>query len=314
MEDDKAVEKKIEVYPPIVEDEAPILNEDNADLEPVADDETNPESKTEDQRGNALEDVADSESDEDEGFEISFEGEAPDPIEEEAKEAPSWVKELRKKHRESEREKKQLEKELADIKSKLEPALEPLSDRPKFEDFAYDEDKYDAALQAWHDKKLKHDAKQQQERQQAEAVQQKFVERREAYQARKSEIAKKAPDMQEAEELVVAMFDETKQGIILTAAEDPAQLIYALGKNPKKLQDLASIDDPIRFTAEAAKLEARMKVTKRTPKATPERKVQGDASASSNESHLNKLREEAEKTGDYSKVIAYKRDRRQSSA
>lgn len=314
MEDEKAVSKVIDVYPPIVEDETPILTEDQTDIEEFVADETQPEATEQDQETFEEEAESEPESDEDEGLVITFEGEAPDPIEEEAKEAPSWVKELRKKHRESEREKKQLEKELAEAKAKLEPALEPLPDRPKFEDFAYDEDKYDAALQEWHANKLKHEANQQQEKQKAEAVQQRFVERREAYQSRKSEIAKKAPDMQEAEDLVVAMFDETKQGILLTAADDPAQLIYALGKNPKKLQDLASIEDPIRFTAEAAKLEARMKVTKRTPKATPERKMQGSASASSAENHLNRLREEAEKTGDYSKVIAYKRERRQQSA
>ena len=314
MEDEKAEKKEIQIYPPFVEDEEPNLTEDQADIEDFVADETQPEAAEQDSQDEPLEAPGEPESDEDEGFEISFEGEAPDPVEEEAKEAPSWVKELRKKHRESEREKKQLEKELLDIKAKLEPALKPLPERPKFEDFAYDEDKFDAALQDWHETKLKHNAKQQEEQKQAEAAQQKFLERRDAYEIRKSEIARKVPDMQEAEELVVAMFDETKQGILLTAAEDPAQLIYALGKNPKKLQDLASIDDPIRFTAEAAKLEARMKVTKRTPKATPERKIQGSGSASSSENHLERLREEAQKTGDYSKVIAYKRQRSQQTA
>ncbi len=313
MEDEKAEQKKIEVFPPIEEDEPQDLTEDQIESEDMAESETHPESAEENQSDEISEEEAEPESDDDE-LVVTFEGEAPDPIEEEAQEAPSWVKELRRKHRESEREKKQLEKKLADLEAKLEPALEPLPAKPKFEDFAYDEDKYDAALQEWHSAKLKHDANQQAEKQKAEAVQKTFNERREAYQIRKSEIAKKAPDMQEAEELVVAMFDETKQGILLTATDDPAQLIYALAKNPKKLQDLASIDDPIRFTAEAAKLETRMKVTKRTPKATPERKVQGNASASNAESHLDRLREEAEKTGDYSKVIAYKRQRSQQTA
>ena len=314
MEDEKAVSKVIDVYPPIVADEEPNLTEDSADTTQSDVTEPQPETSEIDQIHPESEDEADPESKEDEGLVITFEGDAPDPIEEEAKEAPSWVKELRKKHRESERERQKLEKELAQAKAKLEPALEPLPDRPKFEDFAYDEDKYEAALSEWHSNKLKHESKQQQERQKAEAVQQQFEERRQAYHTRKSEIAQKAPDMAEAEELVTAMFDETKQGILLTAADDPAQLIYALGKNPKKLQDLASIDDPIRFTAEAAKLEARMKVTKRTPTATPERKVQGSASATSSENHLERLRKEAEQSGDYSKVIAYKRERRQSSA
>ena len=257
MEDEKAEAKVTEIISPI-EEEKP--TEDQVDIEDVVESETNPEPTETDEGDDLTEEQTQSDDD---PFIITFEGEAPDPNEEEEREAPSWVKELRKKHRESEREKKKLEKELSDMKAKLEPVLEPLPEKPKFEDFAYDEDKYDAALQEWHGKKLKHETQQQAERQKAEAAQQKFEEQRQAYHVRKSEIAKKAPDMQEAEELVTAMFDDTKQGILLTAAEDPAQLIYALGKNPKKLQDLASIDDPIRFTAEAAKLEARMKVTKR---------------------------------------------------
>ena len=201
----------------------------------------------------------------DEELVYSFEGQAPDPETDDNEDAPSWVKELRKKHRESERQKRILQKKLEDAEAKLQPKVEALPDKPKFEDFAYDEDKFDAALQEWHSKKLKHDANQQLEQEKAEAVQKQFNDRLEAYQLRKSEIAHNVDDMQEAEELVTALLDETKQSILLTASDDPAQLIYALGKNPKKLQDLASIDDPIRFTAEAAKLEAKMKITRRTP-------------------------------------------------
>lgn len=313
MEEEKAEGKNIKIYQPEGMDESPSLTEDQTDIEEFTESETNPETAEADDVVDSLEGEVDPESDDDE-LVITFEGEAPDPIEEEAKEAPSWVKELRKKHRESEREKKKLEKELADMKAQMEPALKPLPDKPKFEDFAYDEDKYDAALQEWHGNKLKHEQQQQAEKQKVEAAQQKFNERREAYNIRKSEIAKKAPGMDEAEELVVSMFDETKQGILLTATDDPAQLIYALGKNPKKLQDLASIDDPIRFAAEAAKLETRMKVTKRAPKANPERKIQGGASASSTENHLEKLRAEAAKTGDYTKVVAYRKKLKDANA
>ena len=312
MEDEKAEVKVTDVYPPIEDDEPKAVTEEQVEDEETVDSEDIPE-ETEETSTDTLEEPVEPESDDDE-FIVTFEGEAPDPIEQEAEEAPSWVKELRKKHRESERENKRLEKELSSLKSQLEPKLEPLPEKPKFEDFAYDEDKYDAALQGWHEQKLKHESQQLNERKQAEAAQQQFEERRQAYHVRKSEIAKKAPDMDEAEELVTTMFDETKQGILLTAADDPAQLIYALAKNPKKLQDLASIDDPIRFTAEAAKLEARMKVTKRTPTTAPERKVKGSAPASAGSNQLERLREEAEKTGDYSKVIAYRKQRSQSAA
>jgi hypothetical protein len=108
------------------------------------------------------------------------------------------------------------------------------------------------------------------------------------------------------------LFNETQQGMIIQGANNSAALVYALGKNPTKAKELASIKDPVKFAWEASKLEGTMKATTRKPRSKPERTVKGSATLSgSTDGTLEKLREEAAKTGDHSKVIAYKKQKRQ---
>jgi inosine/xanthosine triphosphate pyrophosphatase family protein len=103
--------------------------------------------------------------------------------------------------------------------------------------------------------------------------------------------------------------NQTQQGIIVQGADDPALLVYALGKNPKKLQELSSISDPVDFAFKLAKLEAQLKVTnKKAP--SPETRVKGaktGVSSGSSDKVLERLRNEADKTGDYTKVLSYKK-------
>ena len=88
--------------------------------------------------------------------------------------------------------------------------------------------------------------------------------------------------------------------------------VYALGKNPKKLAELASIKDPVRFAVAVAKLETQLKVSTRKPPPPPPKITSGSAPVSGSvDSTLERLRAEAERTGDYTKVIQYKRSKRQ---
>ena len=86
-------------------------------------------------------------------------------------------------------------------------------------------------------------------------------------------------------------------------------MVYALGRTPKKLQELASIKDPVKFAVAVGKLETEVKVTSRkSTKPAPETSVKGgSSSASASTATLDRLRAEAAKTGDLSKVVAYKR-------
>jgi hypothetical protein len=89
----------------------------------------------------------------------------------------------------------------------------------------------------------------------------------------------------------------------------------ALGKHPGKLAELAAIEDPIKFAAAVAKLEGTLKVQKRTRAPEPETIERGNASVRQGgaDQQLEKLEKEAARTGDRSKVIAYKRDQREKA-
>ena len=99
--------------------------------------------------------------------------------------------------------------------------------------------------------------------------------------------------------------------IVVQGAGNPALLIYAFGKNPKKEDELGSIKDPVKFAFAVAKLEKDLKVTQRKAAPPPEKVVQGNASVSGAvDSTLDRLRSEAEKSGDYTKVFKYKQQQK----
>ena len=92
----------------------------------------------------------------------------------------------------------------------------------------------------------------------------------------------------------------------MQGSENPALVVYALGKNPKKAKELAAISDPVKFAFAVAKLETQLKVTPRKTAPVPERQIRGSAQLSGAvDSTLERLRAEADKTGDRTKVAAY---------
>lgn len=239
---------------------------------------------------------------------VSIGEEAPPP--EESTPAPEWVRELRKSHREAQRKIREYESKLQAMQG-TENKPVPLSAKPKLEDFDYDSERYEKALEQWYDHKRQvseAEAKAKAaEEEQAKAWQAKL----EAYGKAKADL--KVKDYDDAEEVAQQVFSTVQQGVILQGAENPALLIYALGKNPKKAKELASLSDPVKFAFAVAKLEKELKVTPRKPAPAPERVINGDAPKSGTvDSQLERLRAEAEKTGNYSKVFAYKQQLKRS--
>lgn len=247
------------------------------------------------------------EDDETDDVIVTIEGESPAP---EEKATPKWVKDLRRQQRELQRENREL-------KAKLQaPAIEIKATdpgkKPKLEDHDYDADAYEAAIDAWHAKKKAHDA----EVAKAEAAQK---EQAAAWQAKLDNYGKlkgelKVRDFEESEHAVQELFNVTQQGIMLQGAENPALVVYALGKSPNKAKELASINDPVKFAFAVAKLESNLKVTDRKASPPPpEKTVRGSGPVGSGaDSTLERLRAEADKTGDRSKVSAYLRQRKLS--
>lgn len=236
---------------------------------------------------------------------VSIGEEAP-PAEEEQR-APEWVRELRKANREKERRIRELEARLQTT-TQTENKPVALGPKPKLEEFDYDADRFEQALDAWHDRKRQHDLETERVRQAEQQQQQAWQAKLEGYSKAKAEL--KVRDYEDAEALAQEVFNVTQQGVILQGADNPALVIYALGKNPKKAADLAKINDPVKFAFAVAKLEKELKVTNRRAAPAPERIVQGTGRvAGAVDSTLERLRAEAEKTGNYTKVLQYKRQK-----
>ena len=240
---------------------------------------------------------------------VSIGEEAP-PAEEEQR-APEWVRELRKANREKERRIRELEAKLQTT-AQTENKPVALGPKPKLEEFDYDADRFEQALDAWHDRKRQHDL-------QTEMVRQAELQQHQAWQAKLDSYSKakaelRVRDYEDAEAIAQEVFNVTQQGVILQGADNPALVIYALGKNPKKAADLAKINDPVKFAFAVAKLEKELKVTNRRAAPAPERVIQGSGRVSGAvDSTLERLRAEAEKTGNYTKVLQYKRQKQAAS-
>jgi hypothetical protein len=121
-------------------------------------------------------------------------------------------------------------------------------------------------------------------------------------------------DFEDAEEVAQQVFSITQQGVLLQGADNPALVVYALGKNPAKAKELAEIKDPVKFAFAVAKLEKDLKVTNRRQAPAPERIVTGTGrSSGAVDSTLERLREDAARTGNMTKVIAYKAQKRSAT-
>lgn len=234
-------------------------------------------------------------------------GEEPPPPEDEQARAPEWVRELRKQHRELQKKNRELEARLTAPATENKPVA--LGKKPTLEEHDYDSDKFEQALESWYERKRSHDEAVAKADAEVKAKHQEWQVKLDAYGKAKADL--KVRDYEDAEAHVQEWFDVTQQGVLLQGAENPALLVYALGKNPKRTQELASIKDPVKFAFAVAKLETQLKVTNRTKAAPPpEKSVQGNTRISGSvDSTLDRLRADAEKSGNYTKVIAYKRQK-----
>lgn len=247
--------------------------------------------------------------DDDSEIVVSLDGEAPSPEEVEQREsAPEWVKDLRKRQRELERENRELKAKVS-AASGAENAPPVLMKKPKLDDdgIDYDTEKYEAELEKWHEKKREVEAFEREREKESESHKKSWDAKLSSYNDAKGKI--KVSDFDDAEEEVLGNLSNTQQGIIISACDNPAMVVYALGKNPNRLKEISSIKDPIQFAVTISKLENSMKVTKKSSSVAPEKTVSGSTGrpVGTADKNLDRLRAEAEKTGDYTKVTQYKR-------
>ena len=271
----------------VFEDEETFVEEDVEEVTEIVDDQEEPDT----------EEVV-----------VSIGEEAPPP--EEHTPAPEWVRELRKTNRELQRQNRELQSKLQVQPTEIKPVA--IGAKPKLEDHDYDADKYEEALTVWFERKRQADdvnAKQQAE----------VMNQQKAWQAKldgygKAKAELRVRDYEDAEAVAQEVFSITQQGVILQGAENPALVVYALGKNPKKAKELAEVSDPVKFAFAVAKLEKELKVTNRRAAPAPERVVSGTGrSSGAVDSTLERLREDAARTGNMTKVIQYRAQKRSAS-
>ena len=229
------------------------------------------------------------------------------PPQDEPVAAPDWVRELRKQNREKEKRIRELEAKLNTTATETKPVV--LSKKPKLEDFDYDAEVFESALDKWFDQKRK--VEDQAKVQEAEVMTQQkaWQGKLDNYSKAKAEL--KVKDYDDAEMVAQELFNVTQQGVMLQGADNPALVIYALGKNPIKAKELSLITDPVKFAFAVAKLEKDLKVTNRKAIPAPEKVITSNGGKTSGglDSTLERLRADAEKTGNYTKVVQYKKQK-----
>ena len=233
---------------------------------------------------------------------VSIGDEAPPP--DETERAPEWVRELRKQHRELQKKVRDYEAREHAAPATPKPVVGP---KPKLEDHDYDTDKYETALESWYRQKEQADKAERDAQRQAEEAQKAWQAKLDGYGKAKADL--KVRDFDDAEHTVWQALNVTQQGILLDALDNPALMVVALGKNPKELARLAAIQKPTQFLRELSRIEdTKLKVTPRTKPPAPERSLPaGTAPVSgTSDSTLERLREDAARTGDMTKVIRYK--------
>ena len=284
------------------DDDTIVIEDEGLSTEQTTDEQESVGDQSEDQI------TEDDESESDEVI-VSIGEEAPPP--EEQTHAPEWVRELRKTNRELQRQNRELQGKLqSTAQTENKPVV--LGKKPTLDDFDYDADKFEEALANWFDRKRQAD--EANAKQEAEVMNQQkaWQAKLDGYGKAKAELRVK--DFEDAEAVAQELFNVTQQGVVLQGADNPALVIYALGKNPKKAKELSDIKDPVKFAFAVAKLEKELKVTNRKAAPPPERIVSGTGRVSGAvDSTLERLREEAARTGNMTKVIQYKSQKRSAS-
>lgn len=287
-------------------DEDQIIDEEIVNDEVVEEQESieNPEDSEE----KDPESIQDDEEDEEDRI-ITIGDSAADDTEEaeETAETPAWVKRTRKANRRLESENKRLKRQLEEQQKATEKEKPvELGEKPTLSSCNFDDKKYEQELIGYYERERK---VKEQAAEKAKIIEEQnaaYRVRQERYVNMKQEHSFK--DFADAEELVSNTLSLEQQGMIVEGADDSALLVYALGKNPKKLEELSKLN-PIDFAFKVSKLEAQLKVmNKKAP--APEKRVGGRSSggiSGNSDQTLERLREDAAKTGDYTKVNAYKR-------
>jgi hypothetical protein len=216
------------------------------------------------------------------------------------REAPEWAKQLRVRNRELVDENNRLK----GVAVKQEAELPP---KPKPSDFDYDDEAYESAFDAWKEKETRQrveQAKAEEARNKADEAWQGEIR---AFESQKQTFAK-VKGWEDAEATFVGSFSDVQQAILINAAPDKALLVYALGSNQEARERLSKLTDLSKFAFEAGLFAGSVKMERRKPSTSPESAVTPSAPLSAGvNKRLAELEAKAEKTGDRTELIRYRK-------
>lgn len=237
----------------------------------------------------------------DEEADVTLPGE--EPAEGEAGEGESSViRDMRAAMREKDRLIREQEAKLS-AASRPNAPQDP-GPKPTLAQFDYDEEKHEAALDGWYKAKAVVDQAAEQATQQATQIERQRLEN---YTATKS--TQRIAGIDDAEKRVFAQVDDMTRNAILHA-KSPA-VVAALDKYPNRLAEISELmkTDVAEGLMQLGELRAKAQVMPRRRNAEPEEIANGSASFSqtSKDKALEKLEKEADRTGDRSKLRAYRK-------
>lgn len=252
--------------------------------------------------------------------EISIGDESLTSEEEDDSTAPAWVKTVREQSRTTSKDNRKLskivkeqEQEILNLKSGRGAESPEPPTKPTFEGCDYDEGKFENAISDYKDWERGQSENLKAQQSEVDEQNKAWTSKLDNYETSRSEL--KVKHFEEAEDVVRSTLSDEQRGYIIDGASNPALLVYAIGRDPKRAEELSKIKNHTQFIFALARLEKDVKMTKKRPTPPPEGKITGSAnsSGSASNSHLDRLREEAVKSGSVAKVMAYKRQMKNKS-
>ena len=252
---------------------------------------------------------------------IAIDGVAPTQSEDDEPNATNFRK-IRNAYREKSRELTDAKHQIEELRTKISvpapPAVNVQTDlagqKPTLADCDYDADEYATKIEKWVARKREAEEAEHAKQAEVRKAQAAWQDKLDRYGKAKREL--RVRDFEDAESTVEDILSVTQRGIIIHGAKEAAAgIIYALGKSPAKARELAAITDPVEFAFEIADLKKRLTVTTKKAPPPPEKTVRGSApSTGAVDQTLERLRAEAMKTGDLTKVRQYQRSQRAKAA
>lgn len=214
------------------------------------------------------------------------------------------VKHLRNTIKEKDKELKAFRRQQIQQPGYQQP-ITPAPRMPQLSDAGidYDEDIYTAKVNEWAESNSKYlNQKAEQARQQL-SLQQAHQQKLTHYQQRVKHL--KIPHYQQAEQVVIDEVPEAIQAMIIHWAEKPEMVVLALGRNAELRQQMANATDPVAIGRLIGSIESKARIMPKPKTAAPTPEIQGGHGAVLN--NLEKLREKARETGDYTEYHAARR-------